>query len=123
MKPIKQKNIHNKEKGIVGDCLRACICSLLEISDDNVENFVENPDYPMNLVYFLKQRGYRMYHSKEQPKNIEYYMAYGISPRGLNHAVIYSKGELIHDPHPEGGGVNPNEFVWLEKINKDNNDY
>ncbi len=33
------------------------------------------------------------------------YMVVGISPRGLNHVCIYQNGKLLHDPHPEGGGL------------------
>lgn len=32
-------------------------------------------------------------------------MAYGMSPRGYQHAVVVKDGELWHDPHPEGGGI------------------
>lgn len=116
MIPIKQKNIYNHEKGIIGDCLRACICSLLEIDDTDVYNFAEDEDYPMELIKFLKDRGYRMRYSKIEPKDIvKYYMVWGISPRGLNHSVIYSDGKLVHDPHPYGGGVVPDMYAWLEK--------
>ena len=116
MIPIKQKNIHNPEKGIIGDCLRACICSLLEINDNDVYNFAEDENYPMKLIKFLKDRGCRMRYSKIEPKDIvKYYMAWGVSPRGLNHSVIYSDGKLVHDPHPYGGGVESDMFAWLEK--------
>ena len=116
MKPIKQKNIHNPEKGIQGDCLRACICSLLEISDEGVPNFVEDKQYPVQLVNFLKEKGFRLRWVEEEPKDIEYYMAFGTGPRGFRHAVIYSKGKLVHDPHPEGGGLMlPDLYVLLEK--------
>lgn len=117
MIPIKQKNLHNPKQGIIGDCYRACICSLLEISDKDVENFVENTDYPMNVVHFLKEKGYRMYHSKEVPISVEYYIANGISPRGVRHSVIYKNGELAYDPHPVGGGVIPDLYSWLEPRN------
>lgn len=115
MRPIFQKNINNPDKNIVGDCLRACVCSLLEISDENVPNFAEDKNYPMQLNNFLKEKGYRMRHSEFEPKNIDCYMAWGISPRGLNHSVIYHSGELVHDPYPTGGNVIPNTYVWLEK--------
>ncbi len=118
MKLIMQKNIHNPKNGVIGDCLRACICSLLEISDALVPNFAEDKEYPDVLVYFLKTKGYRLRHSKEEPKNVDYYMVWGLSPRGNKHSVIYHNGKLVHDPHPEGGGVIPNTYVWLEKLNK-----
>ena len=115
MKPIMQKNIHNPEKGIMGDCLRACICSLLEISDENIPNFAEDTDYPMQLINFLKSKGYRLKYSIEEPINIEYYMVWGLSPRNNKHSVIYHNGKLVHDPHPMSGGVLPTQYVWLER--------
>ena len=115
MIPIKQKNLHNPQQGIVGDCYRACICSLLEISDEGVENFVENPDYPMNVVNFLKDKGFRIRHDTQPPKDIEFYIANGISPRGVRHSVIHSNGQLAHDPHPSNAGNIPDLYLWLEK--------
>ena len=114
MKPIMQKNRHNKETGIIGDCLRACICSILEISDESVPNFVEDIDYPTILLQFLKDRNLIMRHSLEEPMDVEYYMVWGLSPRKISHSVVYRKGKLIHDPHPDGGGVIPDRYVWLE---------
>jgi hypothetical protein len=114
MKPIMQKNMYNPQKGIKGDCYRACICSLLEISDKNVPNFIEDPNYPMNVVEFLKRKGYRLRHSTEYPSDIEYCIANGLSPRGVRHSVIYSKGKLVHDPHPNGGDVVVDLYLWLE---------
>lgn len=117
MIPIKQKNLHNPEKGIIGDCYRACICSLLEISDEGVENFVENPDYPMNVVHFLKQHGMRMYHSITYPEGQEYCIVNGLSPRGVRHSVIYNKYGIVHDPHPDNSGINkPDLYLWLEPL-------
>jgi len=115
MKPIMQKNRHNPEQNITGDCLRACVCSLLEISDEEVPNFAEDKDYPLQLINFLKKRGYKTMYSKQEPINIDYYMAWGISPRGLNHSVIYHNGKLVHDPHMDGGGIVAGEYCWLEE--------
>lgn len=40
------------------------------------------------------------------------YLVSGISPRGVQHVVIYQDGKMIHDPHPDGGDVtNVGEFV------------
>jgi hypothetical protein len=35
----------------------------------------------------------------------EFYLASGLSPRGVHHAVIYSKGALVHDPHFSDAGI------------------
>jgi hypothetical protein len=46
------------------------------------------------------------------------YIASGISPRGVDHVVIYQNGKMIHDPHPSGGGVDVKYFMVLEKFTK-----
>ena len=116
MIPIMQKLLHDPENGVKGDCLRACICSLLEISDNDVPNFVEDKNYPELLYEFLKSKCYEIINDDEPPKNVEFYMVWGISPRGVMHSVIHSRGKLVHDPNPEGGDVQPKHYVWLEPI-------
>ena len=35
-----------------------------------------------------------------------YYIVSGDANRGYEHAAIYKNGELVHDPNPEGNGLN-----------------
>lgn len=47
------------------------------------------------------------------------YIASGLSSRGVGHVVIYMDGKMIHDPHPDGEGlekIDPNPFSYLKKI-------
>ena len=111
-----QKNKHDEANHILGDCLRACICSILEISDENVPNFVEYDDHIQIIYDFFRDNDYKycISSSDKIPEGIDYYMAWGVSPRGVQHSVVYSQGKLAHDPHPEGGGVIPDTYVWLD---------
>jgi hypothetical protein len=112
MIPINQKLLHNEN--IKGDCFRACICSLLEISDNDVPNFIDDNNYPEKLYDWMQENKLNLYASEKPPKDIEYYMAWGISPRGNKHSVIYKNGKLVHDPHPDGGDVkNITVYVWM----------
>ena len=114
MKPIKQKLIHSE--GVKGDCLRACMCSLLEISDEGVPNFVDDPHYPEKLWDWCQANKIMFYNDDNPPEGVEYYMAWGTSPRGLKHSVIYNNGKLVHDPHPDGGDVKDiTTYAWLER--------
>ncbi len=91
---------------------------MLEISDDNVPNFIESEDYIQSIYDFLNENNYTycLYSSEKEPEDVEYYMVWGTSPRGFKHSVIYHDGKMVHDPHPEGGDVvNPYAYVWLEK--------
>ncbi len=118
MKPVIQRNRHKPEEGIKGDCLRACICSLLELSDENVPNFVEKETWREDVAEFLASNGYEMECYNRRPLAYGgYYMAIGISPRGFPHAVIHKMGKLVHDPHPDGGGVESiTDYCILVKI-------
>lgn len=111
-----QKNRHDENNNIMGDCLRACICSILEISDEDVPNFVEDEDYIQKIYDFFRENGYKycISSSDKAPEDVDYYMVWGLSPRGIQHSVVYSQGKLIHDPHPEGGGVIPEYYAWLD---------
>jgi hypothetical protein len=46
-----------------------------------------------------------------------YCIANGPGPRGFRHAVVYLNGELVHDPHPEGGGLlKVEEYEWFVSL-------
>ena len=115
MRPVKQAQRHDPENGVIGDCFRACICSLLEIDINAAPNFVEDPDWPEQLYSFLTRYGCILeWNETGPPEGTEYYIVQGTSPRGVNHSVIYKDGKLAHDPHPDGGGVtDPFAYLWL----------
>ena len=55
----------------------------------------------------------------EQFRDIEY-MVSDLSPRGIQHVVIYKNGEMIHDCHPDRNGIIVSDKCYcsyLEKIN------
>lgn len=120
MKPIMQ-NVFGDQ----GNCLSACIASLFETSIDVVPNFNEGvkegtpQDDPESVTLFwakvdafLEQNHFGIIHFTPGIPIIKwlkgmkgYFIVGGKSPRGYNHAVIYTENGLAHDPHPEGGDV------------------
>jgi hypothetical protein len=42
----------------------------------------------------------------------EFYIASGKSPRNVQHAVVYSKGKMVHDPHLSGAGIAAVDGTW-----------
>jgi hypothetical protein len=121
--PFKQVNAkHDPANGVVGDCFRACVCSILEIDPikEHVPNFASYPDdqWWNRFICWAKSKKCAVCWSTDPPPaDIEYYIATGTSPRGFLHAVIYSKGKLVHDPHPNGGDVkNIVDYLWLTPI-------
>lgn len=125
MKPVFQKiTKHDPENGQYGDCFRACVCSLLEISDEGVPNFgaYSHEEWWGRFQDWIKSMGYKCFYgvgSQSEPwEYTDYCIVSGKSPRGnWLHAVIYYKGKLVHDPHPDGGGVtNIVDYIWFKKV-------
>jgi hypothetical protein len=118
MKKVYQKQLNNKEKGIRGDCFRACVCSLLEIEDMmDIPNFVETSDWIQSATSFANSKGFDLcgWDAENGKPDEKYYIACGVSPRGLRHSVIYSNNKLYHDPHPNGGDVKDIFAYWWVK--------
>lgn len=110
-----------------GNCLAACIASILEVPLSDIPE----PKISLNnwwlLNTWLFDQGYVLAWVRGTGEiNVDspgYYIANGMSPRGLRHSVIWSKDGLIHDPHPEGGGIDkPNDFFFIIPC-KQNTDY
>lgn len=98
-----------------GNCLQACIASLLELPIEEVPHFVQdetdhdNHDdwYWLKKVQeFLKPLGKRLVPSQPVGNFAEtYQLIVGQSPRNVGHGVIYQNGKLVHDPHPSNQGL------------------
>lgn len=95
-----------------GDCLRACVASLLDLDADDVPHFVQYINHPEGtdshlwywaLIGFCDAYGWRVGYSPDQPEG--WALADGKSPRGHQHVVVVYDGELVHDPHPKGEGL------------------
>ncbi len=131
MKPVTQTTFGDKR----GNCYAACIASLLEIPLDGVPNFcfeAKSESRWMNEVQdWLKEQGWgiammlfpKLDSIKETiyvgmfPKDCHYIIS-GKSPRGLLHSVIGRDGKIVHDPHPDGGGVTLDDEITVEVIVK-----
>jgi hypothetical protein len=130
MKKIMQTRT-GKEKG---NCLSACIASLLEMPIDIFEIKNEN-NWLNQLNDVLQPLGYT-YAEFDADKPFTwcgecFMIGCGTSPRGLEHAVIvrhFPKDgrhhyEFIHDPHPQGGWLTLKSIgvllpTWMRKEEK-----
>lgn len=100
-----------------GNCFQACVASLFDLPLEDVPHFVAEKNWWRFLEQWLLQFG--LY-----PVNIEYkgFMPQGYtilngkSPRGYAHSVIVKGGRIVHDPHPAGGGVEPEDYTVFVKI-------
>lgn len=125
MKPVMQT-----EFGERGDCVRACVASILELKVEDVPHFLLDDDGEIDedgatgrLVNWLALRNKRLRHVWVWPgfhkclRPICYCMGAGKSPRGITagHMVVYQGGVLAHDPHPDGQGLDggPEEYLFI----------
>lgn len=105
MIPVYQTKFHPE-----GNCLTACIASLLEIPLENVPHhlgndwftkynrFLAGPNFNLKLVRFPWD---------DECESLDgYAIAVGPSPRGdWYHAVVHYNSELVHDPFEGGEGL------------------
>lgn len=118
MKPVYQ-TIMTKERG---NCLAACIASLLELPIEAVPNFSERADWFNYVDEFLEQFDLQLVQTKYS-RTAEhlmrgYYILSGPSPniKGVDHVVIGKNGKVVHDPSPNGKPME--EFNTLEILAK-----
>lgn len=108
--------------GDEGDCLRACIASILDLPADVVPVFEGSNAYLQNIAVrsFLRGFGYTytcvVYRALDDDPGpgpvlrafgVEnddlYYILTGLTERGVGHAVVCYGNEIVHDPsgHPD----------------------
>lgn len=118
MRPVMQDKLYSAEGIGNGNCFPACLASLLEVPLWMVPPF----DQMFARESWGKRRGEwlaKMFNldfvrtsGHEVAQMPEFYIANGLSPRGVMHSVIYSAGQLVHDPHPIGGGISEVEYTF-----------
>ena len=120
MKPVDQTVFEDGK----GNCLAACVASILELPIEVVPNFAEH-GFLDGVRAWLKQLGFelvRVYPTGEASifANAPAIVA-GWSPRGggKQHAVVGRSDsgglEVLHDPHPSRAGIigEPIVFAWI----------
>jgi len=121
---------HDPEAGTYGDCVRACIASILELNSEDVPHFYEDncsgETGHARIREWLAERKFvpfYVYFNGADPletvldhmavANPEtFYMLFGCSGLG-DHVVVCQGGKIVHDPawYPTGiKGANSNGF-------------
>lgn len=122
MTPVMQSKLYTKDGIHNGNCLVACLASLLDMPLWMVPPFDDmfgRDDWRIRISEWLARLGYRFIKTEghQVDQLPEYYIASGYSTRNVFHAVIYRNGELAHDPHYQGTGIYSVEYTQhLEKI-------
>lgn len=136
MTPYKQLFLHDPDNDLIGDCHRTAIGCLLDLPPKEVPHFAVGENSIEEAKKWLESKGYclvmfpmdlpidQILYNQEFYNPNTYYMLTGTSPRGTAHVVICCGGAIVHDPHPEGGGlVGPCEsdrevdrVYWIELL-------
>lgn len=120
MRPVDQTIFVNDPRGIPGDCLRAAVASIWDKPLEGVPHFVLYDDWHTALRDWLADRDAQIdmvWNSRgyEKPMPDRPLLAFGMSPRGVSHAVVWVNGKgVVHDPHPsrDGFGENGPDELW-----------
>lgn len=118
MEPVMCEVVHDPENGMYGDCFRACIASILELTSKEVphfySNWIEGTDFnehwkgvrkwfnDNNILIFewWSEDDLRHYMLETNPDI--YYIFTGGSSIDANHAVVCLNNEIVHDPSGNG---------------------
>lgn len=119
MKPVDQEFLHDPANGQHGDCLRACVASLIEVPAAEVPHvaqlFPNDARAAWNHLYdFLEARGYCYVPGRKTIIEGQYHIISGPSPRNKGtHAVIGLDGKIVFDPHPSRAGLAGTPAEWI----------
>jgi hypothetical protein len=126
MKPVDQTVVNDS----TGNCFSACLASILELSIDDVPNFMELEKKTVESWFvlawrWLRERGYRIevgdFENSDNPEG--YWIASGKSYRypDKHHAVVYLGNKMAHDPHPSRVGLDGGSVFYyvLKKVKED----
>jgi hypothetical protein len=108
--------------GAWGNCLPACVASILEFNLEDVPLLFHNPDELASGIYvpqvvrldaWLRPLGLcaseYLLSSASPPEEdlFPFYVLCGFSPRGRGHVVVARGREpfVVHDPHPSRAGL------------------
>jgi hypothetical protein len=106
--------LHDPDKGTIGDCWRACIASILGVPAEEVPHFLKleleelKASWITLTVEWLRERGYSLIRLDSAPFWVSdgfLCIASGMSPRGFRHCVVYDGFDIVHDPHPSRDGL------------------
>jgi hypothetical protein len=104
------KKIMQTKFGKDGNCLAACIASLLDIDINSIPELPYTDEWADVLNEWLTKEHNLLLitiNSSELPKYLSksIIIACGYSERNLLHAVLFQNGKFFHDPHPDGTGI------------------
>ena len=100
-----------------GNCVRACIASILEIDIDSIPAWEDQTiNWHLHAKGWLRERGYGL--SCVVPgvcsQDDTYGIAIGDTTRSVlyQHACVCLNGKIVHDPYPSKAGLTSITRIW-----------
>ena len=119
MIPVTQTILLGDPSGERGNCFAACIASILELPIEQVPNFCNHDDWRLRTNEWLSLRGLAYLDVNlvgdardELVRFWGYHVISGDGPRGVRHAVVGLRGEIVWDPHPTRAGLLDGPEAW-----------
>lgn len=87
-----------------GNCLAACVASILDLPLWMVppleEMFARGTHMSRLEAWLTRMFGLELHYADGHPTGLpDFYIASGQTSRGTTHATVYSAGGMVHDPH------------------------
>src|SRR5580698_10316009 len=120
MKPVDQTLFRGE--GEHGNCVPACVASILELPLDQVPHFaaLHGPYFMGQMRQWFEDQGMGLCYLNgctTWPAAV-HSIATGLSPRGtFLHSVVWFGRNMAHDPHPSRAGIigQPHEFMLITR--------
>jgi hypothetical protein len=104
--PVTQTIPYEAGSVVNGNCLQAAVASIYELPIEAVPHFLQfGEQWGEALQMYVRSTGHELLKLGDEPTGGEVVMAFGRSPRGVGHAVVWQDGAIVHDPHPSRDGL------------------
>lgn len=107
MKPVDQTRFGMPE----GNCFAACVATIFELPIEAVPHFMDRGDawYPAFRAWAMENLGHEPVCFPCREDSLRTLDApcivSGPASRGFDHATVWQRGQLVHDPHPSRAGL------------------
>jgi hypothetical protein len=118
MIPVMQTIPFEADSPVLGNCLQAAVASIYELPIEAVPHFVQFADWRAAVELYVRGTCRLVENYTDGEPADRPLLAFGKSPRGdWQHAVVWQSGRMVHDPHPDGTGLDgpPLSFVDITR--------
>ncbi len=115
MREVTQTIMAGETDGVIGNCLQACVASVLDLPLDAVPHFSAFLWWPEALRLWAKGEGWEVKGETTSTVPDRLCIVGGVSPRGFAHVVVGQHGRVVWDPHPSRAGLTTiRDVTWFE---------